>query len=76
MVTPADALRGREDVERNDFIVCDDARWSSGIFHGSSLLVDLLACDIGDGYRGRIQLVHDAQGRDHSKMQKVGDLNM
>ena len=44
--------RGRTDIERNDCHVCDCAQYNSGSFHGRSLLVDLLACEPGYGYRG------------------------
>ena len=37
-------------------------------------LVDLLACETGEGYRGCDLFVHDAQGQDHPKMQKVDRL--
>ena len=44
-------------------------------FHGRSLLVDLLAGELGDGSCGCVLLVR-AQDQDHPKMQKVDDFNM
>ena len=67
--------RGGKDIERNDCSVCDDAQYNSGSFHSGSLLVDILVCDCGDCSCGCVLLVR-AQGQDHTKMQKVGDLSM
>ena len=44
--------RREQDIKRNDRSVCDDAQYNSGSFHGRSLLVDLLASELGDGSRG------------------------
>ena len=55
--------------------VCDDAQYNSGFFHGSSLLVVLLASEFSDGHQGCVLLVH-AQGQDHPTLQKVGDFSM
>ena len=51
----------------------NDAQYISGVFHGSSLSVDLLECEASDGHCGCVPLVHDAQCQDHAKMQMVGD---
>ena len=67
--------RGGKDIERNDCSACDDAQYKRGSFHGRSLLVDLLACELGNGLRGSFLLTR-AQGQDHPKVQKVGDFNM
>ena len=62
--------RGGKDIERNDCSVSDDAQYYRESFHGSSLLVDLLACELGDGYRGCVLPVH-AEVQDHPKIQKL-----
>ena len=62
--------RGRKDIERKD---CTMHKMSES-FHGRSLLVDLLAGELGDG--SSLCSTCRAQGQDHSKMQKVDDFNM
>ena len=66
--------RGGKDIERNDCSVCDDAQHNRGSFQGRTLLVDLLACEPGDGSLGCVQFVR-AQGQGHPKVQKVRDIS-
>ena len=57
----AASREGGKYIERNDCSVCDDAQCNSGPSHGRSLLVDLLACELGRGRLGCVLLVR-AQG--------------